>query len=176
MGEDAYETVLANARTPERVMKDTFRALHDALVAASILLEQPNIKVYYPIEDHQIAHTMVALTHRAARGVGLSTHWTNEQKLAWLAAMFLGPTDIPFAEGAEAAAVNFFEIVEEARHTDTPITAPAEYFMWADPADGTRSALAACGELVESRADDFAAAATDFTVFRNGGWIDDITV
>ena len=79
---------------------------------------------------------MIALTHRAARGVGLSTTYTNEQKLAWLAAMFLGPTDIPFADGQETAAVNFFEIVEEARHTDMPITAPDEYFMWADPMDG----------------------------------------
>ena len=171
--DSARQTAEYNALPEVDKLKLAFRSFHDALIVASEFLELPSIKRYYPAEDHVVAHTMLALTHRAARGVGLSSHWTSTQKFAWLAAMAMGPTDVPFADGREKAAEQFFEIVEEARLTDSPITAPTQYFMWVNPGNATRATLAVAGGL---NTDNFAAAATDFTVFRNGAWIDDITV
>ena len=176
VGEDAYETVLANARTTEQKLKDGFRAFHDALIQGSEFLETPGIRRYYPEEDHRIAHTMLALTHRACRGVGLSTEWSSTQKFAWLLAMSQGPTDVGFESGPEIAAERFFAVLETARMTDSPITAPDEYFMWATPEDATRWTLATSDTKTATASSDFADASTDFSVFHDGGWIDDITV
>ena len=170
---DAYQQVAYDALSEVNKLKASFYAFHDALIVASEFLELPSIKRYYPAEDHVVAHTMLALAHRAARGVGLSSHWTSTQKFAWLLAMAQGPTDVPFADGREKAAEQFFEIVEEARLTDSPITAPTQYFMWVNPNGALRVSLSEAGDLSTS---NFAAAATDFTVFRNGGWIRDITI
>ena len=176
VGEDAYETAQYLALPEVDKLKAGFRAFHDALIRGSEFLETPSIRRYYPEEDHRIAHTMLALTHRACRGVGLSMEWNAIQKFAWLQAMGQGPTDVGFESGPEVAAERFFAVLETARMTDSPITSPDEYFMWAAPDTATRWALAASDGETGSVVDQFAAAATDFSVFHAGGWINDITV
>ena len=174
VGEDAYELVLYNALPEVDKLKIGFRALHDGLVGAVVFIEQPQIKAYYPAEDHAVLHTMIALTHRTARGVGLSTTYTNAQKFGWLLRMDAGPTDVPFSSGPYEAAKTFFEIVEAARETDSPITAPTTYFMWASVVADLNWALADCAGNADEAASGFAAASTDFSVFLDGGWIDSI--
>ena len=173
------ELVIYNALSEVEKLKVGFHNFHNGLKRASTFLEMPDIKSYYPDDDRKIAHDMLALTHRMCRGVGLSTDYTSQQKFAWLIQMAKGPTNVSFLNGPEAAAAAFFEIVEEARLDDsvTDIVSPTVYYGWAHP--GT-----AVGWTIEqglSMLDDtliatFAAAATDFTIFRNGDWINDITV
>ena len=176
VSDEALETVNYLALPEVDKLKLAFRAFHDALIQGSEFLETPSIRRYYPEEDHRIAHTMLALAHRACRAIGLSSAWTSTQKFAWLTSMASGPTDVSFADGPETAAERFFSVVETARMTDSPITTPDEYFMWADPDDASRRSLSDCPELVTSNDEDFAAATTDFSVFLHGGWISDITI
>ena len=175
--EEIPELVIFNALSEVEKLKAGFQAFHDALIRGSTFLETPDIKLYYPDADRQIAHDMLALTHRACRGVGLSTHWTSQQKFAWLLAMAAGPTDVGFESGPLTAAERFFEVVEEARNGENPIVAPTAYFMWAHPDDAVRWGLSAVATtLADTIIDNFAEATTDFTIFRNGSWIADITV
>ena len=116
------ESVIFDALPEVEKLKTSFQAFHDALVRGSTFLETPDIKLYYPDGDRQIAHDMLALCHRACRGVALSTHWTSQQKFAWLVAMAQGPMDVPFTTPLAAAAAAFFEVVEEARSGQSPIT------------------------------------------------------
>ena len=175
VGEDAYETAQYLALPEADKLKFGFRALHDAMVGAAVFIEQPAIKAYYPAEDHAVLHTMISLVHRTARGVGLSTTYTNANKFAWLQRMNLGPSDVPFASGPYEAAKTFFEIVEAARETDSPIVAPTTYFMWASVEEDTNWALADCAANAVLASNNFAAASADFSVFLDGGWIDSIT-
>ena len=149
-------------------MKTATRSLHDGLVSLEGVLD--TIRHWYPTHDAMVAHDMLTFAHRAIRGVMLSTHWTNTQKLQWLAAMALGPTDVP-----ASSPIQFFEVVEEARGTDDAIPAPTDYFLWAKPDDAVRVALASAAGETSTAAANFVAAATDFTVFVNGAWINDIT-
>ena len=176
VSDEAYRLALLAALPEVDKLKNAFRNFHDGLILGSQFLETPTIKLYYPDGDRQIAHDMLALTHRAARGIGLSSHWTSLQKFTWLATMALGPTDVSFANGAEAAAARFFEVVEEAREGGTPLVAPTQYFMWVHPDTAMRWQLSECNNNLVDPSDDFAAATTDFTIFKNGGWIDGITI
>ena len=161
--------------TTIQVVKRGVQFLHDALIDLSLYLESSDVRPYYPDDDRKIAHDMLALTHRAARGVMLSTNWTVTHKLTWLQRMALGPTDVPPEDPLQ-----FFEVVEEARHTEEPILSPTEYFMWAHPnpgpTDDERWALADCVRLTGQEEDNFAEATTDYTIFKNGSWINDITI
>ena len=177
VADTAAEAAYLEGLTEVEKLQNAFRALHDGLINAAMFLETPNIKLYYPDADRQIGHDMLALTHRAARGIGLSTHWTSTQKFAWIAGMVLGPTDVSFAQGLEGAAAAFFEIIEESRMGEEPILAPTSYFMWVDPNDGDRWDLTVAAEgIPQPTLDNFAAAATDFTIFRNGAWIASVTI
>ena len=177
VSDEAYELVVYNALSELNKLKLAFQAFHDALIRGSTFLETPDIKLYYPDGDREIAHDMLALCHRACRGIGLSTYWTSQQKFAWLQAMAQGPTDVPFANGPLAAAADFFEVVEEARNINSPITKPTTYFAWVHPDTAERWNLSdSQNNLNSDILDNFAAAATDFTIFRDGSWINSITV
>ena len=174
--EEIPELVVFAGLSDENKMKVGTRGLHDGLVNLQNFLD--TIAHYYPVADVTIAHDMLTFSHRAIRGVMLGTHWTNAQKLLWLQAMALGPTDVP-----PTNPIQYFEVVEENRVAvaaggDSPpaaIVAPTDYFMWAHPNDATRWSLADCVSNTADEVSNMAAAATDSTVFVNGSWIDSIT-
>ena len=175
----AEEHYRAGLTATQRLQED-FRRLHDFLIStvseiSPVPPKRSKITGPYPSVTRDAAHDILALAHRASRGIGLSASWTTDEKMAWVAGMLLGPTDVSLTGKREDAALRLLQAVEVARRGGSPIVVPANYAMWTDPEDGSRVALAGMSALVTLRSGNFAAAPPGGGVDAAGTWISGMT-
>ena len=123
----------------------------------------------YPHEDVVVVRDFLTYAHRGIRGVMLSTNWTVAQRVKFAEEMASGTADATTAAGLT-------EIIEQAREgAGTAIAAPTSRVIWVAPDTGTPSTLAAAIDDTAMHDDDMVAEVTDYTVYTDGEWIDDIT-
>ena len=149
------------------MLKNAARIAHDQLKAWREDLDSEA----YPHEDVVVVRDFFTYAHRGIRGVMLSTAWTVAQRVKFAEETASGTAD------AHTAA-EFTELVEQARESATPnsdIAAPTSRVLWVNPSTGSQVTLAGAIGLTTSHIADMEAEVTDYTVYTDGEWIDDIT-
>lgn len=135
---------------------------------------------FYPQTDVTLAQTFLSYLHWGARAVFLSTTLTAAQKLAWVQASALGPSDLNSGTAALTIdqARNFFPIVHQWTEVQQYNRLPRGAVLTCTPASGnerfTLASMWTGSQALTGLAEDPTEMA-EIRKIASGTWIDEIT-
>ena len=161
---------------PDNIILPLDLATDVGMLKNAAMLAHDQLKVWrehldseaYPHEDVVVVRDFFTYKHRGIRGVMLSTHWTVAQRVKFAEESASGTADANTAAGLT-------ELVEQARENEPAIVPPTSRVIWVNPDTGVPVNLSAAVMLASNHVGDMVAEVTDYTVYTDGEWIDDIT-
>ena len=157
---DGIDTFTADRPLTElEQRKAAFTQLHIYLTTLAIDLATEGVA--HPVAEVHAAHNFPALAHHAGYRVGHDATLTHAQKVAWCAAMILGPSN----------ASTIFEWYQRISELN-PLAGPTIPKAWADPANATRRTVE---DTLLQVFEEVGTTPVSDTQLADGAWIEELT-
>ena len=136
-----------------------FTQLHGYLNTLAVDLAAEGVA--HPVAEVHAAHNFPAFAHHAAYRVAHHVTLTHAQKVAWAAAMLLGPSDV-------ASIFEWYQRISELN----PVVGPMTPKAWVNPTDALRTTVA---YTLSEVFDELGTTSVSDTQLAYGAWIEELT-